>query len=656
MGDCYVGIDLGTTFSSAVVIKSDNRQEKIVIDGQQTMPSMVSYGNSIEVGIKARQQLLKPDNVKNVVYDSKRMLGKTYDEIKEEIQFWPFQVQKDTDGKPVIMVTYDHSDKKISPTEVSGAILDKIHKTIKEKGFNPKGVVITIPAQFDQKQEDEVHNAAKIAGFDMTKLYLFKEPSAAAVAYTQNIAPDKECNILIYDFGGGTFDVSLLKITPGAIDIIDHEGDSHLGGQDIDNAIVKLLREKISEKYNQIDLENLHTKYLLKDYAEKAKINLGGGANSDIIKLNIQGFDFEYNLRKREFEELIRPIVQKTIDVVKSVQEKHKDIKVDKFVLVGGSSLLKMVSDMMIEEFEEDRILQSEDRLTAVAIGAAYMSFKHFQPQYPEVEDFDFIPPKDVPKPNNTPQNVEPPKVDNKPQNVETPKPDASVQLLSGVPRQEAQIMVRDVIEKVSISYGVRIRQGGVYKFLKMIEKGTKLPTEPITKRFMTTDDNANQIDLRVFQGEDTDISKCKQVGCYAFKNLPQRPAGQVKVNVTLRINIQNSLEVKCQIVGDDGPSQDFTTVLNSETTMPQEKIDEARKMLNPGTDLEVEEDIGKVYDFIYERSRIARKQKQKDAANEAAVILELIEEYDENNEENKKREILQRYKEFVEKYPDICN
>jgi L1 cell adhesion molecule like protein len=346
--------------------------------GHGITPSMVSFNNEERlIGQQARNQ--EPLNPENTVYDAKRMIGKRFSDrsLQADMKYWPFKVIKGPSDLPKIVVNCMGEEKSFAPEQISAMVLQYLKENAERKlGRECKDAVITIPAYFTDTQREATKQAGAIAGFNV--LQLFQEPSAAALAFGFEKPRDEEHTVFIFDLGGGTFDVTILGIKNGRFIIKGTEGDSHLGGEDFDNVLVKYFAERFEEK-EKVNLfeDNKECRYslkLLKIECEKIKIQL-----SDMDKVNIQIDHFykdltlEDTITRKKFNDLNDDLFKKCIEPIETVLEvagcTTEDIT--DLILVGGSSHIPRVKEILAEQFGGMVPIAGVDAEEAVAIGAA---------------------------------------------------------------------------------------------------------------------------------------------------------------------------------------------------------------------------------------------------------------------------------------------
>lgn len=365
-----IGIDLGTTNSAVSIF--ENGQPVVVVnsEGKRTTPSIVSFGKDGErkIGDGAKRQAVI--NPKGTVYEIKRFIGNKYDECQQEIKRVPYDVVE-SKGLPRVKI----NDKEYSPEEISAMILQKLKKTAEDYlGEEVKDAVITVPAYFNDSQRNSTKQAGEIAGLNV--LRVINEPTAASLAYGIDKA-DKDLNIIVFDFGGGTHDVSVLNFGGGVFEVLASDGDTHLGGSDIDERIMNWLIEEFKNDEGIDLLKDSMALQRVKEAAEKAKIELSSSNSTEINLPYISASDgvpkhLVKTLTRAKFEALIDDLIKKTIEPCKSVLKaaKLKTSDIDEIVLVGGSTRIPCVQEAVKKFFgkEPSKNVNPDE---AVAMGAA---------------------------------------------------------------------------------------------------------------------------------------------------------------------------------------------------------------------------------------------------------------------------------------------
>ena len=498
-----IGIDLGTTFSCVGLWESD----KIVIVpnklGKFITPSMVSFlGERRFIGEEAKTREIK--NEKNTIYNTKRFIGKKFDDplIQNDIKNVPFDIEKeDRLGRCLIDVNYNNEQKKFKVEQISGMIIQKM-KEIAETYINNeiKDAIITVPAYFNEIQRQCTIDAAKIAGLNV--LRIINEPTAAAITYGLENKSDKERKVLIFDLGGGTFDVTVLNIKQNIndtedndnfIDILSTFGDSHLGGDDFDNCLLNFCLNEFKE-INGIDLSNnARAKQRIKIACERAKIDLSMMDETEIYLENIKGeINLKIELTREKFNECCKEYFDKLLPCVKKALElaKYKKEDIDDVVLVGGSTRINEVQNIVkkffnIKELKTYKCHPDE----AIAYGASYQA---------AIINGDIL---------------------------------------------NDKLLLFDI---VGISLGIQTKDG---KMEVIIKRGNKIPINQ-KKRFTTTQDNQTKIVIKIYQGENEYCKDNILLNEMTVDNITKAPAGKINIDVTFTVDVNSTLVINAEEVG----------------------------------------------------------------------------------------------------------
>ncbi|SPO29713.1 probable SSB2 - heat shock protein of HSP70 family, cytosolic [Ustilago trichophora] len=485
-----IGIDLGTTYS-CVGWWVNERVEIIANDqGNRTTPSYVAFTESERlIGDAAKNQAAM--NPKQTVFDAKRLIGRRYDDpdVKKDMQHWPFTVI-DKDGSPFIEVSYLGETKQFSPQEISSMVLTKMKEIAEAKiGKEVKKAVITVPAYFNDSQRLATKDAGAIAGLDV--LRIINEPTAAAIAYGLDSKSETEKNVLIYDLGGGTFDVSLLNITGGVFAVKATAGDTHLGGEDFDNALLDHFKKEFERK-NKLDISgDARAVRRLRSACERAKRTLSSVTQTTVeVDSLFQGVDFQANITRARFEEINAAAFKGTIDPVAKVLKDSKipADKVDDIVLVGGSTRIPKIQSLISEFFGGRQLNKSINPDEAVAYGAAVQ---------------------------------------------------AAV-LTNQTSDKTADLLLLDV---APLSLGVAM-QGDVFGVV--VPRNTPIPCNK-TRVFTTVEDNQTQVTFPVYEGERTQCKDNRLLGEFELTGIPPQPRGQAELLTTFEIDANGLLKVSAQ-------------------------------------------------------------------------------------------------------------
>merc|ERR1711985_162739 len=368
-----IGIDLGTTYSCVGIWQND-RVEIIANDqGNRTTPSYVAFTDTERlIGDAAKNQCAM--NPINTIFDAKRLIGRKYDDpvVQSDAKHWPFKVVNDS-NTPKIQVQYKGETKTFSAEEISSMVLTKMKETASAfTGKDVKDVVVTVPAYFNDSQRQATKDAGAIAGLNV--LRIINEPTAAAIAYGLDKKSSGETNVLIFDLGGGTFDVSLLTVDDGIFEVKATAGDTHLGGEDFDNRLVNHFTQEFKRKHKKDMTGNPRALRRLRTACERAKRQLSSSANATIeIDSLFEGTDMYSSITRARFEDLCADLFRGCLDPVEKVLRDSKISKseIDEIVMVGGSTRIPKVQQLVSEFFNGKELNHSINPDEAVAYGAA---------------------------------------------------------------------------------------------------------------------------------------------------------------------------------------------------------------------------------------------------------------------------------------------
>lgn len=502
-----IGIDLGTTNSVVAVMEGG---EPVVIpneEGSRITPSVVAFtkdGNRLVGQLAKRQAVTNPENT---LYSVKRFIGRRYDEVTEEIKQVPYKVTKAPNGD----VRFEVQGKLYAPPEISAMVLQKLKKAAEDYlGQKVEKAVITVPAYFNDAQRQATKDAGKIAGLDVVRI--INEPTAAALAY--GLDKKKDEIIAVFDFGGGTFDISILEVGEGVVEVKATNGDTHLGGDDIDEVLIRWIIEEF-KKDQGIDLStDKMALQRLKEAAEKAKIELSSMMETEInlpfITADASGpKHLLMKLTRAKFEQLAEPVLRRLIP---PVEQALKDAgltrdKIDEVVLVGGSTRIPKVQQMVKEFFgkEPNKSVNPDE---VVALGAAVQAG-----------------------------------------------------VLAG---EKTDILLLDV---TPLTLGIETL-GGV--MTPMIPRNTTIPTRK-SEIFSTASDNQTSVEIHVLQGERPMAADNKTLGRFHLVGIPPAPRGVPQIEVTFDIDANGIVNVSARDLGT-GREQKIT--ITSSSGLTQEEID----------------------------------------------------------------------------------
>merc|ERR1712018_843181 len=371
-----IGIDLGTTYSCVGVFEHGKVEIIANNQGNRTTPSYVAFTDTERlIGDAAKNQVAMNPN--NTIFDAKRLIGRNYDDstVQKDMKHWPFRVVKDAGDKPRLQVEYKCEEKTFTPEEVSSMVLTKMKETAEAHLGQPvRDAVITVPAYFNDSQRQATKDAGVIAGLNV--LRLINEPTAAAIAYglDKKKSLNKETNVLIFDLGGGTFDVSILSIDDGIFEVKATAGDTHLGGEDFDNRLVDHFVKEFLRKHKKDISGNKRALRRLRTACERAKRTLSASAQASVeIDSLFEGIDFYTSITRARFEELCADLFRGTLEPVeKALRDAKMDkISIEEIVLVGGSTRIPKVQKLLSDFFNGKELNKSINPDEAVAYGAA---------------------------------------------------------------------------------------------------------------------------------------------------------------------------------------------------------------------------------------------------------------------------------------------
>ena len=560
-----IGIDLGTTNSVVAVMEAGSAVVIPNQEGARTTPSVVGFtkGGERLVGQVAKRQAVT--NPENTIYSIKRFMGRRFDEVDAEKKLVPYKVTPGDNGDARV----ESQGKKLSAPEISSMVLTKLKEAAESYlGEKVSKAVITVPAYFNDAQRQATKDAGQIAGLEVMRI--INEPTAAALAY--GLDKKKNETIAVFDFGGGTFDVSILEVGDGVVEVKSTDGDTHLGGDNIDDRIMEWIVAEF-KKENGIDLMNDNmARQRLKEAAEKAKIELSTTLETEVnlpfITADASGpKHLVMKLTRNRFEQMIDDILRSTLSPCERALKNAKlsPSQIDEVVLVGGSTRIPKIQQIVRDMFgkEPNRSVNPDE---VVAIGAAVQGG-----------------------------------------------------VLGG---EVKDVLLLDV---TPLSLGIETL-GGV--FTKLIESNTTIPTRK-SETFSTASDNQTSVEIKVFQGERAMAADNRQLGVFQLGNIPPAPRGVPQVEVTIDIDANGILHVTAK---DKATNNEQKITISGSSGLSKDEVEKMAREAkeNAAADQKRRDSVearNKADGMIYSVEKTLKDHRDKVSEAEAKTVEAALEE-----------------------------